>query len=43
MSLDAIHEDLVWVGVVGEKSVAYSTVTRYVRSEKVPPKNDKPP
>jgi hypothetical protein len=41
MSLDAIHEDLV--RVLGENAVAYSTVTKYVRSEKFPPKNDGPP
>jgi hypothetical protein len=45
MSLDAIHEDLVRVRVrvLGENTVAYSTVTKYVRSEKFPPKNDGPP
>jgi hypothetical protein len=43
MSLDAIHEDLVRVCVLEENAVAYSTVTRYVRSEKVSPKNDGPP
>jgi hypothetical protein len=41
MSLDAIHEDLV--RVLGENAVAYSMVTKYVRSEKFPPKNDGPP
>jgi hypothetical protein len=41
MSLDATHEDLMHV--LGEKAVAYSTVTNYVRSEKYPPKNDGPP
>jgi hypothetical protein len=41
MSLDSIHEDLV--RVLGENAVAYSTVTKYVRSEKFPPKNDGPP
>jgi hypothetical protein len=45
MWLDAIHEDLmrVRVRVLGEKAVAYSTVTIYVRSEKFPPNNDGPP
>jgi hypothetical protein len=43
MSLDAIHEDLMRVRVLGENAVAYSTVMKYVRSEKVPPKNDGPP
>jgi hypothetical protein len=43
MSLDAIHEDLVCVRVVGENAVVYSTMTKYVRSEKFPPKNDGPP
>jgi hypothetical protein len=38
MSLDAIHEDLM--RVLGENAMAYSTVTKYVRSEKFPPKND---
>jgi hypothetical protein len=44
MSLDAIHEDLVRVRVrvLGENAVAYSTVTKYVRSEKFSPKNDRP-
>jgi hypothetical protein len=41
MSLDAIHEDLV--RVLGENAVAYSTVTKYVRSKKFPPKTDGPP
>jgi hypothetical protein len=41
MSLDAIHEDLM--RVLGENSAAYSTVTKYLRSEKCPPKNDGPP
>jgi hypothetical protein len=41
MSLDAIREDLVHV--LGENAVAYSTVTKYVRSEKFSPKNDGPP
>jgi hypothetical protein len=41
MLLDAIHKDLM--RVVGENAVAYSTVTKYVRSEKFPPKNDGPP
>jgi hypothetical protein len=39
--LDAIHEDLV--RVLGENTVAYSTLMKYVRSEKFPPKNDGPP
>jgi hypothetical protein len=34
MSLDARHEDLM--RVLGENAVAYSTVTKYVRSEKFP-------
>jgi hypothetical protein len=38
--LDAIHEDVM--RVLGESAVAYSTVTKYVRSEKSPPKNDGP-
>jgi hypothetical protein len=38
MSLDAIHEDLM--RVLRENAVAYSTVTKYARSEKFPPKND---
>jgi hypothetical protein len=38
MSLDAIHEDLVRLRVRGENAVAYSTVTKYVRSEKFPPR-----
>jgi hypothetical protein len=41
MSLDAIHEDLM--RVLGENVVACSMVTKYVRSEKFPPKNDGPP
>jgi hypothetical protein len=41
MSLDTIHEDLV--RVLGDNAVAYSTVTKYVRSERFPPKNDGPP
>jgi hypothetical protein len=41
MSLDATHEDLM--RVLGENAAAYSTVTKYVRSEKVRPKNDGPP
>jgi hypothetical protein len=40
MSLDGIHEDLM--RVLGENAGAYSTVTKYVRSEKFPPKNDEP-
>jgi hypothetical protein len=43
MLLDAIHEDVMRVRVLGENAVAYSTVTKYVRSEKFPPKNDGPP
>jgi hypothetical protein len=38
MSLDAIHEDLVRVRVLGENAVAFSTVTKYVDSEKFPPR-----
>jgi hypothetical protein len=38
MLLDAIHGDLM--RVLGENAVAYSTVTKYVHSEKFPPKND---
>jgi hypothetical protein len=41
MSLDALHEDLM--RVLRENAVVYSTVTKYVRSEKIPPKNDGPP
>jgi hypothetical protein len=41
MSLDAIHEDLM--RVLGENAAAYSTVTKYVHSERFPPKNDGPP
>jgi hypothetical protein len=41
MSLDAIHENVM--RVLGENGVAYSTVTKYVRSEKFPPKNEGPP
>jgi hypothetical protein len=41
MSLGAIDEDLMRVR--GENAVAYSTVTKYVRSEKFPLKNDRPP
>jgi hypothetical protein len=41
MSLDAIHDDLM--RVLGENAVAYSTVMKYVRSEKFPPTNDGPP
>jgi hypothetical protein len=40
MSLDAIHEDVM--RVLGENAVAYSTVTKYIRSEKFPPTNDGP-
>jgi hypothetical protein len=43
MLLDAIHKNLVRVRVLGENVVAYSTVTKYVRSEKFRPKNDEPP
>jgi hypothetical protein len=43
MSLDAVHEDLVRVRVLGQNAVVYSTVTKYVRSEKFPPKNDRHP
>jgi hypothetical protein len=41
MWLDAIHEDLM--RVLGENAVACSTITKYVRSEKFPDKNDEPP
>jgi hypothetical protein len=41
LSLDAIREDLM--PVLGENAVAYSMVTKYVRSEKFAPKNDGPP
>jgi hypothetical protein len=41
MSLDDTHEDLMRVR--GENAVVYSTVTKYVRSEKCSPKNDGPP
>jgi hypothetical protein len=41
MWLDAIHDDLM--RVLQENAVAYSRVTKYVRSEKFPPKNDGPP
>jgi hypothetical protein len=41
MSLDAIHEYLV--RALGENAVACSTVTKYVRNETFPPKNDGPP
>jgi hypothetical protein len=41
MSLNALHEDLV--RVLGENAVVYSTVTKYVRSEKFPHKNDRLP
>jgi hypothetical protein len=34
MSLDAIEVDLMCV--LGENAVAYSTVTKYLRSEKFP-------
>jgi hypothetical protein len=43
ISLDAIHEDLMCVRVLGENAVAYSMVTKHVRSEKPFPKNDAPP
>jgi hypothetical protein len=43
MSLDAIHEDLVRMRVLGENAVAYSTVTKSVCSEKFPPKSDEQP
>jgi hypothetical protein len=43
MSLDAIHEDLVRGRVLGENAVVYPTVTKYVQSEKFPPKNDGSP
>jgi hypothetical protein len=38
MPLDAIHEDLVCVRMLGEDAMAYSTVTKYVRSQKFPPR-----
>jgi hypothetical protein len=41
MWLDAIHEDVM--RMLGKNAVADSTVTKYVRSEKFPPKNDGPP
>jgi hypothetical protein len=41
MSLDAIHEDLT--RLLGENPVAYSTVTKYVHSEEVPLRNERPP
>jgi hypothetical protein len=41
MSLDVMHENLV--RVFGENAVVDSTVTKYLRSEKVAPKNDEPP
>jgi hypothetical protein len=41
MSLYAIHEDLM--RVLGENAVTYSMVTKYLPSEKFPPKNDGPP
>jgi hypothetical protein len=41
MSLDASHEDLM--RVLGENTVAYSTVTKYLRSEQFLPKNHGPP
>jgi hypothetical protein len=41
MWLNAINEDVMYV--LGENVVAYSTVTKYVRSEKFPPRNDGPP
>jgi hypothetical protein len=39
--LDAIHEDLM--RVLGNNAVASSTVTKYIHSEKFPPKKDGPP
>jgi hypothetical protein len=41
MVLNTIHKYLM--RVFGENAVAYSTVTKYVRSERLPPKNDGPP
>jgi hypothetical protein len=38
--LATIHEDLM--RVLGENAVTYSRVTKYVRSEKAPHKNDGP-
>jgi hypothetical protein len=43
MSLNAIHEDLARLRVLGENAVAYSMVTKYVRGENFPRKNDGPP
>jgi hypothetical protein len=40
MALDAIHEDLV--RMLEENAIAYSTVTKYVRSIRFPPKQDAP-
>jgi hypothetical protein len=41
MLLDAIHQDLM--RGVGKNGVEHSMVTKYVRREKYPPKNDGPP
>jgi hypothetical protein len=41
MLLDAIQEDLM--RALGENAAAYSTVTKYGRSEKFPPENDGSP
>jgi hypothetical protein len=38
MSLDAIHDDLMRVCVLGKNAVAGSTVTKYVHSEEFPPR-----
>jgi hypothetical protein len=41
MWLDAVHGDQM--RELGQNAVTYSTVTKYVRSKKFPPKNDGPP
>jgi hypothetical protein len=43
MPLDAIHEDLVRMRVLGEKVMASSTATKHVHSDKFFRKNDGPP
>jgi hypothetical protein len=40
LDLDAIHEDLV--RVLGENAIADSTVTKYIRSARFPPKQGAP-
>jgi hypothetical protein len=40
MSLDAIHEDVV--RTLGTDAVTYPTVTKYARSAKFSPKQDRP-